>query len=104
MKDSEIVDIVSISKIGQKALDKVSNYNPNLIANLSKQAYDLYIIRKNICEEIFPIITTRKITLSKVKEHIQKKINEAQNLLDETKSEEEKELINLRIKELKDLL
>ena len=107
MKDMEknrILDMLSVSKIGQYALDKVSKYNPNLIANLSKQAYDLYIIRKNICEEIFPIVTTPEISLSKVKEYIQNKINEAQNLLKKTKLLEEKELLNLRIEELKDLL
>ena len=52
MDKNKILDMLSISKIGQKALNKISNYNPNLIANLSKQAYDLYLIRKNICEEI----------------------------------------------------
>ena len=104
MEKNKILDILSVSKIGQKALEKVSKYNPNLIANLSKQAYDLYIIRKNICEEIFPIVTTPEISLSKVKEYIQNKINEAQNLLKKTKLLEEKELLNLRIEELKDLL
>jgi hypothetical protein len=107
MKDTEknkILNMLSVSKIGQKALDKVSNYNPNLIANLSKQAYDLYTIRKSICEEIFPIVTTPEITLSKVKEYIQNKINEAQNLLEKTKLVDERELLNLRIEELKDLL
>jgi len=104
MEKNKILDILSVSKIGQKALEKVSKYNPNLIANLSKQAYDLYIIRKNICEEIFPIVTTPEITLSKVKEYIQNKINETQNLLEKTKLVEDKELLNLRIEELKDLL
>ena len=104
MEKNKILDMLSVSKIGQKALDKVSRYNPNLIANLSKQAYDLYIIRKNICEEIFPIVTTPEITLSKVKEYIQNKINETQNLLEKTKLVEDKELLNLRIEELKDLL
>lgn len=101
---NKIIDQLLVSKIGQKALDKISNYNPNLIANLSKQAYDLYLIRKNICEEIFPIVTTPEITLSNVKEYIQAKINEAQILLDKTKLVEDKELLNLRIEELKDLL
>ena len=107
MKDREknkILDMLLVSKIGQKALEKVSKYNPNLIANLSKQAYDLYLIRKNICEEIFPIVTTPEITLNEVRKYIQNKINEIQNLLDKTKSAEDKELLNLRIEELGDLL
>ena len=107
MKDPEknrILDMLLVSKIGQKALNKVSNYNPNLIANLSKQAYDLYLIRKSICEEIFPIVTTPEITLTEVKEYIQNKINEAQNLVEKTESVEDRELLNLRIEELKDLI
>ena len=107
MKDPEkkrILDMLLVSKIGQKALNKVSNYNPNLIANLSKQAYDLYLIRKSICEEIFPIVITPEITLTEVKEYIQNKINEAQNLVEKTESVEDRELLNLRIEELKDLI
>jgi Glu-tRNA(Gln) amidotransferase subunit E-like FAD-binding protein len=107
MEESEknrILDMLLVSKIGQKALNKVSTYNPNLIANLSKQAYDLYMIRKNICEEIFPVVTTPKITLSKVKEYIQNMINESNILLEKAESVEDKELLSLRVEELKDLI
>ena len=104
MDKNKILDMLSVSKIGQKALNKISNYNPNLIANLSKQAYDLYLIRKNICEEIFPIITTPEITFGKVEEYITNKINETQILLEKTNSVEDKELLKLKIEELKDLL
>lgn len=93
-----------VSKIGQKALDKVSNYNPNLIANLSKEGHDIYLLRKTICEEIFPIVTTPEISLNEVKEYIQNKINETQKLLAETNAVEEKKLLNLKIKEYDDLL
>lgn len=101
---NRILDMLLVSKIGQKALDKVSNYNPNLIANLSKEGNDLYLLRKSICEEIFPIVTTPEIRISEVKEYIQNKIKESQKLLAETNEAEEKKLLNLRIEEYNDLL
>ena len=100
----KILDMLLVSKIGQKALDKVSNYNPNLIANLSKEMHDLYLLRKSICEEIFPIITSQNITLREVKEYIQNQINETHKLLAETKGAEEKKLLRLKIEEFEDLL
>ena len=101
---NRILDMLLVSKIGQKALDKISNYNPNLIANLSKEGQDLYLLRKSICEEIFPLVTTPQITLKEVKEYIQNKIDESHKLLAETNEKEEKKLLNLKIEELKDLL
>lgn len=101
---NKILDMLLVSKIGQKALDKVSNYNPNLIANLSKEGHDLYLLRKSICEEIFPFVTTPEITLKEVKGYIQEKIYEVQKLLKEADSAEEKKLLDLRIEEYKDLL
>jgi len=101
---NKMLDMLLVSKIGQKALDKVSNYNPNLIANLSKEGYDLYLLRKTICEEIFPIVTAPEISLNEVKEYIQNKINETQELLAETNGAEEKKMLNLRIEEYNDLL
>lgn len=101
---NKMLDMVLVSKIGQRALQKVSVYNPNLIANLSKEAHDLYLLRKSICEEIFPIVTTPEITLKEVEDFIQNKINKAQKLLTETNVVEEIKLLNLRIEEFEDLL
>ena len=101
---NRILDMLLVSKIGQKALDKISNYNPNLISNLSKEGHDLYLLRKSICEEIFPIVTTPKITIKEVKEHIQDKINETKKLLAETNTVEDKKLLKLKIDEYDDLL
>jgi len=98
------MEMLAISKIGDRALNKIARYNPNLIANLSKEAYDLYIIRKQICEYIFSLVTTQGMTLDNIKKNLQEEINKVKVLSKNANSEEERVFLNLKIEELGDYL
>jgi hypothetical protein len=104
MEKENIQEFLSVSKIGDKALSKIAMYNPNLIANLSKEGYDLYIIRKQVCEFIFPLMTTKDMTVSKLKKIIQEEIERVENLKEGVDSLEEKNFLDLKIEELEDYL
>jgi len=98
------MEMLAISKIGDRALNKIAMYNPNLISNLSKEAYDLYIIRKQICEYIFSLVTAQGMTLAKIKKNLQEEINKVKVLSKNADSEEERGFLNLKIEELGDYL
>lgn len=38
MDRENLMEMLAVSKIGDRALNKIAIYNPNLIANLSKEA------------------------------------------------------------------
>lgn len=98
------MEIWAVSRIGDRALNKIAMFNPNLIANLSKEGYDLYIIRKQICEFIFPLVTTQDMTLKRLKKTLQEEIKKVKNLRKNIDNEEERVFLELKIKELEDYL
>ena len=98
------MEMLAVSKIGDRALHKISMYNPKLIANLSKEAYDLYIIRKQICEFIFPLVTTQDMTLNGLKKILLEEIKNIEDLRKNADTEEERVFLDLKIEELEDYL
>jgi wobble nucleotide-excising tRNase len=96
--------MLAVSKIGDRALHKIAMYNPNLIANLSKEAYDIYVIRKKTCEYIFSLVTTQGMTLDNLKKILNEEVKEVKIMRKNTDSEEEKAFFGLKIKELEDYL
>ncbi len=103
MKNSEdLGNIISLSKIGQKIFEIKGKYHPNLIANLSREAYDLYVIRMSICDQLLEQLDKKGITVEKIEDFIKNKMKESKEQLDKAKDEMESELIQLTIKEWKD--
>ncbi|MHA1105288.1 MAG: hypothetical protein ACTSPN_06150 [Promethearchaeota archaeon] len=104
MNKENLGEILAVSKIGDRALNKIAKYNPNLISNLSKEAYDLYIVRKQICEYIFSLVTTQGMTLDNLKKILFEKITKVKDMRKHADSEEEREFLELKIEELEDYL
>ena len=98
------MEMLAVSKIGDRALHKIAMYNSNLIPNLSKEAYDLYIIRKQICEYIFSLVTSQGMTLDILKKDLHKEIKKVEIIRKNADSEEERAYLSLKIEELEDYL
>ena len=98
------MEMLAVSKIGDRALNKIAKYNPNLISNLSKEAYDLYIIRKQICEYIFSLVTDQSMTLDNLKNILHEEIKKVKDLRKQADSKEERKFLELKIGELEDYL
>ncbi|MHA1669949.1 MAG: hypothetical protein ACTSV5_05150 [Promethearchaeota archaeon] len=99
-----LMEMLAVSKIGNRALNKIAMYNPALIANLSKEAFDLYTIRKEISEYVFSLVTTRDMALDNFKRNLHEEIKKVNNLRKNTDSEEEREFLKIKITELEDYL
>ena len=105
MTDSdELRQLISLTKIGEKIFKIKEMYNPNLIANLSKEAYDLYLKRMSICNQLLEQLDKKDITIEKIEAFIGKKVKESKERLDKAKDETEVKLIQLSIKEWEDFL
>jgi len=100
----DLGELISLTKIGQKIFEIKDRYHPNLIANLSKEAYDLYLIRMSICDQLLEQLDKKGITIEKVEDYIRNKIKENRERLDKQKDEIETEVIQLSIKEWEDFL
>ena len=105
MTDSdELRQLISLTKIGEKIFKIKEMYNPNLIVNLSKEAYDLYLKRMSICNQLLEQLEKKSITIKKIEEFIRNKMKESKERLDKAKNETEAKLIQLSIKEWEDFL
>ena len=103
-KSEDIGNVISLSKIGQKIFEIKGKYHPNLIANLSKEAYDLYLIRMSICDQLLEQIEKKGATVEKVEEFIKSKVRDAKKYLYQPRDEVDIKLIQLKIKEWEDFL
>ncbi|MFW9947906.1 MAG: DUF1655 domain-containing protein, partial [Candidatus Odinarchaeota archaeon] len=79
-------------------------YHPSLIANLSKEACDLYLIRDSICSQLLELLKEKDIDIVKLNNFIKNKIGESKKKLKETKNEIEVKMIKLTIEEWKEFL
>ncbi|MFX1587578.1 MAG: hypothetical protein ACFFC1_05440 [Promethearchaeota archaeon] len=99
MSLNDINKMLSLQAIGEKIF-KIKNINhPSLIANLSKEAYDIYLIRDSICNQLLELLKEKEIDISKVNNFIENKIKESKKKLKEAESEIEVETIKLTIEE-----
>ncbi|MFX1329712.1 MAG: hypothetical protein ACFE91_16405 [Promethearchaeota archaeon] len=99
MSLNDINKMLSLQAIGEKIF-KIKNINhPSLIANLSKEAYDIYLIRDSICNQLLELLKEKDIDISKVNNFIENKIKESKKKLKEAESEIEVETIKLTIEE-----
>ena len=104
MNTEDFGNILSINMVREKALKIKGMYNPNLINNLSKEAFDLYLIRESICNQILEITQEKDIKYSKIIGLVNQKIKENKNQLRQTSDEMELTLIQLTIEEWEEFL
>ena len=105
MKNSDdLGKLISLTKIGEKIFKIKQMYHPNLIANLSKEAYDLYLIRMSICDQLLEQLDKKGITVEKIEDFVRSKVKQSRERLDKAKFETETVLIQLNIKEWEDFL
>jgi len=99
MSLNDIKKMLSLQVIGEKIFKIKNMYHPSLIANLSKDMYDLYLIRDSICNQLLELLKEKDIDITKVKNFINNKIKESTKRLKEAESEIEVETIKLTIEE-----
>jgi hypothetical protein len=104
MSLDDVKKLLSIQAIEQKIFKMKEMYHPNLIANLSKEAYDLYLIRKSIYDQLLTLLEEKDIDVGKVNDFIKQKIKESKKRLNEAKKGEETETIKITIEEWKHFL
>jgi hypothetical protein len=104
MSLNDINKMVSLQAIGEKIFKIKNMYHPSLIANLSKEMYDLYLIRDSICNQLLELLKEKDIDISKVNDYIKKRLKENQKRLKEAENDVEVEKIKLSIEEWKQFL
>jgi len=104
MSLDDVKNILSIQAIEAKIFKMKEMYHPNLIANLSKEAYDLYLIRKSIYDQLLALLDEKDIDIGKITEYIKKKIEQSEKKLKETKNGNEAETLKITIEEWKQFL
>ncbi|MFX1312442.1 MAG: hypothetical protein ACFFHD_07495 [Promethearchaeota archaeon] len=105
MNDSDdFRELIFLTKIRDKAYKTKQMYNPNLISNLSKEAYDLYLIRMSICDQLLEELDKEGITVEQIKDFVKNKVNKIRERLNKAKNEIETKFIQLSIKEWENIL
>lgn len=99
MSLNDINKMLSLQAIGEKIFKIKNMYHPSLIANLSKEMYDLYLIRDSICNQLLELLKEKDIDINKINAFIKKRITESTKKLKEAKNEIEVETIKLTIEE-----
>ncbi|MFW9948237.1 MAG: hypothetical protein ACFFDX_15535, partial [Candidatus Odinarchaeota archaeon] len=84
MSLNDIDKMLSLQAIGEKIFKIKNMYHPSLIANLSKEAYDLYLIRDSICSQLLELLKEKDINIAKLNNFIKSKIGESKKKLKET--------------------
>ena len=100
----KIRDSFFITDFKFKIERKLEVYNPNLVTHLSKQLYDEYLIKIKIYNEVLEVLETNDITREKIEGFLHKKINLTNELIKNTKNEEDLKKYNLIIEEYENLI
>ena len=104
MSLDDINKILSLQAIREKVFKIKNMYHPSLIANLSKEAYDLYLIRNSICNQLLELLKEKDIDIAKLNDFIKSKIRESKKKLKEVENEIEAKMIKITIEEWKEFL
>ena len=99
MDSEDFGNRISINKLEEKIFKIKEMYHPNLIKNLSKEAYDLYLIRKSVCNELLKVTSEKDIKYSKIVEYIKNEIEKNKERFKNTSDQIELTLIQLTIEE-----
>jgi len=104
MNQEDLKNDLSINAIREKIFKIKEMYNPNLVSNLSKEMYDLYLIRESICKQLLKLTSEKDMDIGKIKDFIKIKIKENKEKLKDETDESEAKLIKLNIKEWEEFL
>ncbi len=97
MDPEDLGNRIYINKIEEKIFKIKEMYHLNLIKNLSKEAYDLYLIKKSVCNELLELTSEKDIKYSKIVEYIKNKIEKNKERLKNASEQVELTLIQLTI-------
>jgi len=96
--------LLSLEGIREKIFKIEKMYHSNLIANLSKEMYDLYLIRDSICNQLLELLKEKDIDIDKVHNFIKEKIKNSEKRLKVAKNGIEAEATKATIEEWKQFL
>jgi hypothetical protein len=104
MSKDKLDELLTLQKIEEKIFKIKNMYHPNLIANLSTKAYDLYIIRNSISNQLLEELEKENHNFQMIKNFISKKISEIEIRLKNTSNISERNFLKLSIEEWKTFL
>lgn len=104
MNMDDFQEILSLDGIREKIFKIKDMYHPNLIANLSKEANDIYLARKSICEDLSKLLDEKDINFGKVKDYIKDQIKKNKKQLKQAQSDIDMNFIKTTIKEWEEFL
>ena len=97
MDSDDLSNLLNIKSIEEKIFKYKTMYHPNLVANLSKEAYDLYVTRSSISDKLLNIISKNRTNYDEVHNYIKNQIDLLKNKLHNSKDEQEKIDLKLAI-------
>ena len=95
-------DIGELLSIKLKISERQSLYNPNVVANLSKEMDEIYLIRKSVHENLLKFIENKDIDAKKVIDYINDQIKKCNSQLKEAKDDSDIKSIETEIDEWKE--
>ncbi len=104
MDSKDLDNRLKVIKIEEKIFKFKAMYHPNLIANLSKEAYDLYLIRNSINEKLLKLIEKKEIDINAIKEFVNNEINLNNEKIRNSSNNQEINLLKLTNKEWKEVI
>ena len=104
MKFDPFKKIFDLEGIRKKIFEIKSMYNPNLIANLSKEMHDRYIIRESICNNLLKQLEESESNQKEIQINIKKKIKSLQEEYKNTLNVEEAKYLEMMIEEWKNFI
>ena len=104
MSKDNVKEMLAIQKIEEKIFKYKSMYHPNLVANLSKEAYDLYVIRNSIGEQLLEELNKKGRSLQEINKFKNKKIREIEMKLKNTTDILQIDFLKLSLEEWKAFL
>ncbi len=104
MDSKDLDNRLKIIKIEEKIFKFKAMYHPNLITNLSKEAYDLYLIRNLINEKLLKLTEKKEIDINAIKEFVNNEINLNNEKIRNSSNNQEINLLKLTNKEWKEVI
>ncbi len=92
-------DIGELLSIKLKISERQSLYNPNVVANLSKEMDEIYLVRKSVHENLLKFLENKDIDAKKVIDYINDQIKKCNSQLKEAKDDSDIKSIETEIDE-----
>ena len=99
-----INNIFYFQNIREIIFKKNELYHPNLIANLSEEGYEIYLMRKDIYSKLLKSLDEKDIDKKKFENYIKNEIDIIKNKLKGAKSEQEIKMLKLSMEEYEEFL